>query len=69
MNNNESISTKRLRIRLVRSVAKKLRAHKACVRGLGLRTLGQVAEVEDTPENRGMVNKVMYLLQVEELQR
>lgn len=64
--NNETVNKKYLRVKLVRSIAKKLPAHKACVKGLGLRTLGQVVEVEDTPAVRGMVKKVIYLLQVEE---
>jgi large subunit ribosomal protein L30 len=36
------------------------------VLGLGLRRIGHSVEVIDTPENRGMINKVSYLLQVEE---
>lgn len=56
-----------IRVKLVRSTAKKLPNHKACVKGLGLRRIGHVVEVEDTPCTRGMINKVSYLLQVEEL--
>jgi len=41
-----------------------LQAHKACVRGLGLRRINHTVEVIDTPENRGMINKVHYLLKV-----
>ena len=37
-----------------------------CVRGLGLRRMHQTVEVIDTPENRGMINKVQYMLNVEE---
>lgn len=57
---------KMLKITLVRSTAKRLQAHKACVRGLGLRRMHHTVEVQDTPENRGMINKVSYLLNVEE---
>ncbi len=57
----------RLRVTLVRSTIGRLAAHKACVRGLGLRRLHHTVEVEDTPCNRGMVNKVSYLLQIEEV--
>jgi large subunit ribosomal protein L30 len=39
--------------------------HRACVRGLGLRRRMSTAEVLDTPDNRGMINKVSYLLKVE----
>lgn len=55
----------KLKVTLVKSVAGRLAAHKACVRGLGLRRMHQTVEVIDTPENRGMINKVSYLLSVE----
>ena len=50
---------------LVRSLIGRLKSHQACVKGLGLKKINQTAEVEDTPENRGMINKVSYLLKVE----
>ena len=40
--------------------------HKQCLLGLGLRRLNQSVKVSDTPENRGMINKVAYLLRIEE---
>ncbi|MGK0673566.1 MAG: 50S ribosomal protein L30 [Halothiobacillaceae bacterium] len=55
----------KLKVTLVKSVSGRLEAHKACVRGLGLRRMHQTVEVLDTPENRGMINKVSYLLSVE----
>ena len=55
----------KLKVTLVKSVAGRLEAHKACVRGLGLRRMHHTVEVIDTPENRGMINKVHYLLNVE----
>ena len=57
---------KRLRVTLVRSRHGRLASHKACVAGLGLRRMHQTVEVIDTPENRGMINKVQYMLNVEE---
>jgi large subunit ribosomal protein L30 len=57
----------KLRVTLVRSTIKKLVNHKQCVRGLGLRRMGHSVEVLDTPENRGMINKVNYLIKVEEI--
>ena len=54
------------KITLVKSVHGRLAAHKACVRGLGLRRLHGSSVVIDTPENRGMIRKVSYLLKVEE---
>ena len=57
---------KKLKVTLVKSRFGRLKSHKACVAGLGLRKIRQSVEVIDTPENRGMINKVSYLLQVEE---
>jgi large subunit ribosomal protein L30 len=55
-----------IKVTLVRSLSKCLESHKACIRGLGLRRLHHTVVVKDTPENRGMINKVSYLLKVEE---
>ena len=57
---------KELRVTLVKSKFGRLKSHKACVAGLGLRKMHQTVTVADTPENRGMINKVSYLLSVEE---
>ncbi len=56
----------KIKVKLVRSTNGRLAAHKACVRGLGLRRMHQVVEVEDTPCTRGMINKVSYMVQVVE---
>lgn len=60
------MASKTVKITLVRSVCKRLDSHKKCVKGLGLRRMHHTVEVEDTPSVRGMINKVSYLLQVEE---
>jgi large subunit ribosomal protein L30 len=57
---------KTVRVTLVKSRFGRLKAHKACVAGLGLRRINHTVEVIDTPENRGMINKVSYLLRVED---
>ena len=57
---------KKIKVTLKKSVIGRLRNHKACVAGLGLRKMHQTVEVLDTPANRGMINKVAYLLAVEE---
>jgi large subunit ribosomal protein L30 len=57
---------KKVKVTLVKSRFGRLKAHRACVAGLGLRRMHQTVEVLDTPENRGMINKVSYLLRVEE---
>ncbi len=56
----------KLKVTLVKSTIGRLKNHQACVRGLGLRRINHSVEVIDTPENRGMINKVHYLLKVEE---
>ena len=60
-------SNKQIRVTLVRSSSGRLRNHQACVRGLGLRHLNDTVVVADTAENRGMVRKIAYLLQVEDV--
>lgn len=55
---------KMMKVKLVRSLHGRLQSHRACVRGLGLRRMHQVVEVEDTPATRGMVNQVSYMVQV-----
>jgi large subunit ribosomal protein L30 len=59
--------TKKIRVKLIRSVNGRLKKHQACVRGLGLRRMHHTVEVIDTPENRGMIKKVSYMLECEEV--
>lgn len=59
--------TPKLRVRLVRSVNGRLKSHKACVHGLGLRRINQTRELDDTPQVRGMVRKVSYMVECEEI--
>ena len=54
----------KLRVRLVKSFHGRLKKHQACVRGLGLRRIGQTVDVEDTPSVRGMIAKVSYMVEV-----
>lgn len=55
-----------IRVTQIKSTSGRLRNHRACVAGLGLRRIGHTVEVEDTPSIRGMINTVRYLLKVEE---
>ena len=57
---------KMMKVKLVRSMYGRKPGHMQCVRGLGLRRMHQVVEVEDTPSTRGMVNAVNYMVQVVE---
>jgi len=59
-------SKKTVKVTLVRSMNGRLASHKACVTGLGLRRMHHTVEVEDTPSVRGMINKVSYMVKVEE---
>ena len=58
--------SKQLKVTLVKSLNGRLAAHKACARGLGIRRIHNPVNVIDTPENRGMINKINYMLEVEE---
>ena len=58
---------KELKVTLVRSKHGRLKSHKACVVGLGLRKMHQTVTVADTPENRGMINRISYMVAVEEV--
>ena len=60
------MAAKTLKVTLIRSLSKRLKNHQACVRGLGLKKMHQTVVVQDTPCNRGMINKVAYMLNVEE---
>ena len=53
-----------IKVTLAKSLIGTINAHKACVRGLGLRRVGHTVTILDTPENKGMINKVSYLLNV-----
>ncbi|HSW71518.1 MAG TPA: 50S ribosomal protein L30 [Gammaproteobacteria bacterium] len=58
---------KQIRVTLIRSTIEALKAHKDCVRGLGLRRLRHSVILEDTVCIRGMINRVQHLLTVEEV--
>ncbi len=58
-------TTKTIKVTLVKSLIGRLQSHKACANGLGLKKINQTVEVQDTPENRGMINRINYLLKCE----
>ncbi|AUD78081.1 50S ribosomal protein L30 [Kangiella profundi] len=60
------MAKKMMKVTQTRSSIGRLDSHKACLRGLGLRRIGHTVEVEDTASTRGMVNKVYYMVSVEE---
>lgn len=55
-----------LKVTLMRSLSGRLKAHQACARGLGIRRIHNPVVVTDTPENRGMIERIDYLLKVED---
>jgi len=59
-------SSSKIRVTLVRSPNGQIGKHRETVRGLGLRRMHHTVELEDTPSVRGMINKVYYLVRVEE---
>ncbi|HKS94385.1 MAG TPA: 50S ribosomal protein L30 [Gammaproteobacteria bacterium] len=61
-----SNTAKQIKVTLVRSPFGRLKVHRDCVRGLGLRRLRHSVTLNDTPEVRGMINKASFLLRVEE---
>src|SRR5579871_5950654 len=61
------VAHKTIQVTLVKSTSGRVKSHQACVKGLSLRKIGQTVSVIDTPDNRGMINKVSYLLQTKEV--
>ena len=57
---------KTIKVTQLKSSAHRLPNHKLCLKGLGLRRISHTVEVVDTPSNRGMINKVYYMVKVEE---
>ena len=57
---------RKIRVTLNKGKHGRLKSHKACIAGLGLRKIRQTVSVDDTPQNRGMINKISYLVSVEE---
>ncbi len=53
-----------INVKLVKGLIGTRESHRATVRGLGLRRVNSVSELEDTPAVRGMINKVSYLVKV-----
>ncbi len=56
---------KKVRLTQIKSRAHRLQKHKATLDGLGLRRIGHTVELLDTPEVRGMINSVHFLIRVE----
>ena len=57
---------KKIKVKLVKSTNGCKKGHRETVRGLGLKKLNHVSELNDTPEVRGMINRVNYLVRIED---
>ena len=51
-------------IKLVKSGIGRMKNHKLCIKGLGFKKLNQILTIEDTPSNRGMINKISDMLEM-----
>ena len=54
----------KVKVQLIRSPIGTKESHRATVRGLGLRGINSVSQLEDTPAVRGMINKISYLVKI-----
>ena len=57
-------ASKTIQIKLIKSGIGRIKKHNLCIRGLGFKKLNQVVTVEDTPSNRGMINKISDMVEV-----
>ena len=60
------MSKEMIKVTLVKSANGRLKNHRACVSGLGLRRIGHTVEVEDTPSVRGMIRSIAHLVEIVE---
>ena len=58
-----------IKVTQVRSLIGRKKEHILCIKGLGLRKVGDVRMLEDTPAVRGMIKKAEFLLKVEEVKK
>ncbi|HIB28174.1 50S ribosomal protein L30 [Candidatus Thioglobus sp.] len=60
------MANKTVTVTLLKSYFGRLPSHRATVSGLGLKRINHTVTLEDTPEVRGMISKIAYLLKVED---
>lgn len=61
------MASNKISVTMTKSKFGRLPRHQACLKGLGLRKINQTVVVLNTPENRGMINKISYMLKFEEV--
>ncbi|OGT95344.1 MAG: 50S ribosomal protein L30 [Gammaproteobacteria bacterium RIFOXYB2_FULL_38_6] len=59
------MAEKKLKVTLIKSKHGRKAGHLECIQGLGLKRIRQTVILKDTPEVRGMIEKIFYLLKVE----
>ena len=57
-------ASKTIQVKLIKSGIGRIKKHKLCIQGIGFKKLNQVVTVEDTPSNRGMINKISDMVEV-----
>ena len=57
-------ASKTIQVKLIKRGIGRIKKHKLCIQGLGFKKLNQVVTVEDTPSNRGMINKISDMVEV-----
>ncbi|PHS18826.1 MAG: 50S ribosomal protein L30 [Kangiella sp.] len=62
----KTAAKKTVKVTQIKSSIGRLKNHKGCLTGLGLRRIGHTVEVEDTPSTRGMINTIYYMVKVED---
>ena len=60
------MAKKTVKVTQIKSAIGRLPKHRATLKGLGLRRINHTVELEDTPAVRGMINKVYYMVKVED---
>ena len=57
---------KTIKIKLIKSGIGRMKSHKLCIKGLGFKKLNQTVSVQDTPSNRGMINKISDMVEIQD---
>jgi len=57
---------KTIKIKLIKSGIGRMKVHKLCIKGLGFKKLNQTVAVQDTPSNRGMINKISDMVEIQD---
>ena len=59
-------TSSKIKVKLVKGLPGTTKGVQSNVKGLGLRKVGQTSELENTPSVRGMIKKIIHMLEVQE---